>query len=279
MTNDISNNQRGHDNTQIGVQNNNETIDNSQHNQFVQQTVNVGVSLEEVSRMVTNLFLDNFPRMYQIAKEVADKRADELWNEIVKKLEPLNGNDLQAFIEPDVQYVLYEAQKSYARFGTEEMLGMLSSLIKGRIKNNDSQICLKVAIDKAISIAGLLNQEQLDYLSLTFIVKSVKLSHVKDVENLNRHFAIMEDAFGNANISSFEYLDMLGCFSFNLGTAKEVYERTYPFIKTGQSVNYPQVFEQIPGDYSTSHVGTILAIANAEAKTPYKFNPSTWIHT
>lgn len=279
MINDISNSQRGHDNTQIGVQNNIEIIDSSHHNQFVQQTVNVGVSLEEVTRIVTNLFLDNFPRMYQIAKEVADKRVNELWAEIVKKLGPQNEKDLQAFMEPDVQYVLYEAQKSYARFGTEEMLGMLSSLIKGRIKNNDSQICLKVAIDKAISIAGLLNQEQLDYLSLTFIVKSVRLSHVKDIENLKKHFTIMEAAFNNANISSFEYLNMLGCFSFNLGTAKQVYEKRYPFIKTEQSVNFPQVFEQVPGDYGTSHVGTVLAIANAEAKTPYKFDPSIWIHT
>ena len=94
-----------------------------------------------------------------------------------------------------------------------------------------------------------------------------------------KHFTIMEDAFGNANISSFGYLNMLGCFSFNLGTAKQVYEKTFPFIKTEQSVNFPQVFEQIPGDYGTSHVGTVLAIANAEAKTPYKFNPAIWIHT
>ena len=35
---------------------------------------------------------------------------------------------------------------------------------------------------------------------------------------------------------------------------------------------------QLTGDYTTSHVGTVLAITHLEATTPFRFNPEIWVH-
>ena len=42
---------------------------------------------------------------------------------------------------------------------------------------------------------------------------------------------------------------MLSSFSTKIGNAKEIYEKTDPFINAEQSVIFPQVLEHIHDDY------------------------------
>jgi L-rhamnose mutarotase len=54
--------------------------------------------------------------MQMIAKEEAEKRMNELWYKIVECLTEKGVTNLTPFMETDVQYVLYEAQKNYAEY-------------------------------------------------------------------------------------------------------------------------------------------------------------------
>lgn len=291
--------QRGHDNTQIAEQNNNEITDNSyneqndidavvnNHTEFNnfevsvnnQSTTYVGASLEEVTRIVTNLFLDNFPRMQQIAKITAEARFNELWNEFVTQIPKKGITDLSPFKEIDVQYVVYEAQKGYARFATPDLLSTLSSLIAERIKQNNSDQCLKVTIDRALSIAHLLSSEQLDHLSLLFIVTKVKFSNINTIADLNRHLRFPERTFISDKLDSWQYLQIFGCLQLELPDICGNYASMYNFdVKEVEKI-CPDSIKQHIGDYSTSPLGTMLAITNAEIKTNYKFDPNIWIHS
>ena len=164
---DIINKQKGDNNTQIGEQ----TI-----------IINNGLSSTEACQLAMDLFYENFPKLQQIAKDIAYQRAEELSNGIITELRKRNYIDLSAFSDPDIQYVLLEAQKNYARFGEKEKLTVLTKLVADRIMNHHNNNTLKVAIDKAISIAGVLNTRQMDFLSLLFITTKTHFNNINTIE-------------------------------------------------------------------------------------------------
>lgn len=275
----------GNDGTQVGVQNNNQNIDNSyneQNNTTVNvdnhPTVYVGASLEEITRIVTNLFLDNFPRMQQVAKETAIASAKQLWDETVPKLLSANVINYGSFMDVDVQYVICEAQKSYARFSTNDLLEKLSTLIAERVKYNNDDMCLKVAIDQAVSVVGRISPSQLDYLSLIFLTTKVKFNNIDSLEKLKSHFEYLDNTFSKSRFSNWQYLNMLGCLQLDLPDVCKIAENNYGFSKADIENVCPKNIKNLSGDYSTSPVGTIIAIIHAQQKTDFHFNPKIWIH-
>lgn len=246
--------------TQIGVQNNFN-----------------GLTPIEACNLATTLFYDNFPKLEEAAMHTAERRVNEFMGEVAKKLQNDNVTDMAPFADPDVQYSLFEAQKCYARFGTEEMLSILSDLISSRVQYNNRDMRLKVSIDNAIEIAGLMTQNDLDFLSLTFFVKHVKLETIKTMGDLKSHLSDLAKAFPAASISAEPYLDSLKCLKIHLGSVAEIYSETYGFPMEEIEAVLPKIFHQVHGDYGTSPIGTVLAIVNAKKKTTYKLSLETWI--
>lgn len=246
--------------------------------QIGQQNVYNGISPEEASKIAINLFMDNFPKLQQLAMEKVEERIEKFDDAIMLKLANDNVQDYSAFTEPDVQYAIYEAQNNYARFGTDEMLSTLSSLVAERVKRNQDDFSLKITIDKAISITGMLSVEQLNHLSLLFIVTKVKFHNIKTLEDLETHFKIITGAFINIKIQDWQYLQMLGCLQLDLPQVIKKYSKMYNLDAKEVEKICPDIIKDIAGDYSTSPVGTILAITNAVGKVPYNFDPKVWIH-
>lgn len=246
--------------------------------QIGQQIVYNGLTPEEASKLAIELFMDNFPKLQQQAMEKAEARINDFCNTLMDKLSKEKSVNYSSFMEPDVQYALYEAQNNYARFGTDEMLSTLSSLVAERVKINREDFSLKVTIDKAISIAGMLSVEQLNHLSLLFIVTKVKFSNINTINDLENHFKIITKAFGNCKGEDWQYLQMLGCLQLELPQIHEKYAEVYNLNIEDVKRICPKTINDLVGDYSTSPVGTILAITNANGKVPYKFDPKIWIH-
>ena len=246
--------------------------------QIANQNNYYGLTPKEACDMALQLFYENFPKLEKIAREIVEKRMDELMKEIAQKVEDKKIVDMSPFGDPDVQYVMYEAQKNYARFGTKEMLSHISELIVSRIQHNHGKICLKVAIDKAIELVPMLTESQLDILSLLFFTCKVKLNTIKDIHQLKEHLEEITLAFAKAELSSMSYLNMLGCLELRLHDPVEIYATSYNFREKDVETICPEIIKKTRGDYTTSHIGTILAIVNAESKTPYNFNPEIWIH-
>ena len=182
----------------------------SHDNKFVSQENNYyGPSLTDVYNFVMALFRENFPKLREEAAQIAEMRATEFCQATMKKLEKTNPKKYVVFKDPDMQYVLFEAQKAYARFGTNDMLDLLTDLISTRIEENQD-VVLKVSIDKAIEIAPLLNGKQLDYLSLLFLCTRTKRDSIKTLEQLKEYLDYLAETFKDADFNSFFYVNMLG---------------------------------------------------------------------
>jgi len=251
----------GSDTTQIGVQN------------------NYGISAEEASRLAINLFMDNFPKLQEEAKEIARVRAEELCKEVIDKLVSGGKSDYSEFTDPDVQYVFYEAQKGYARFGEKETLQMLRELIVNRVNFNETGY-MKRIYDKAIEMATLLTSTQIDYLTFIFIAKHVKFQDVTNIEKLKHYCEYISSKLplSESIINSFSYLNMIGCFELGLGSVEYKFSEVYHFGENEIKSILPNQYDLVPEDYQLSAAAIAIAIINANCKMEFNFDINVWVY-
>lgn len=232
---------------------------------------------EQAYQLVMDVFNQNFPKLQAIAKETAEKRANEFCQEIIQKITKNGINDFRPFADPDVQYTLYEAQKNYARFGTSEMLNTLAELMTTRIQH-DNDFVLKVSINKALEVAPLLSQKQLNYLSLLFICTQAKASDIKTIKDLELRLKTYVAIWGNADFDSRDYLTMLGCLQIGISRPVSDLAGSYHFPYSDVEKICPEEIKKLSGDHILSPIGTVLAITNLETKNGPKLDLARWIH-
>lgn len=247
----------GSSTTQIGIQNN-------------------GLSIQDACQIAKTLFEENFPKLQEEAMNIAVKRIDELWEKMKSELKGKNIQDYSAFSRPDMQYILCESQKEYARYGTKDKLEILSELILKRINYNNDDY-MKIIIDKALLISNQLSEHQLNYLSAMFICKQVNFPDIHNEQDLIKKIKIFADKLFFPHNISVSLLNSLGCFELYLGSVDEIISQQYNLdIKTVRKT-LPENFLHIHTDYGVSHVGVILAITNIQAKVGYSFDPKPWV--
>lgn len=240
----------------------------------------VGMTPEQAARQTIDIFMDNFPKLQAIAQDTAEQRATELCNEILKKLEDKQVRDFTAFTQPDVQFILYEAQKNYVRFGEKEVIKILTELVVNRIQN-DEKGHFKRIIDNAIIVASELSSTELDCLSALFILTKVRFSNIKNIEDLKEFFNYISSIFNLENIEfvpKVSYLNFKGCLQIELPNISKIQSELYNLDQNKVEENMPQGIKQFGTDYGVSEIGIILGLINAEQKSKYRFNPHIWIH-
>jgi len=240
---------------------------------------NYGIDAEKAAQLAINLFMENFPKLQEEARQIAKERAEELCGEVIKRLAESGKTDYSEFSDPDVQYMFYEAQKGYARFGESQLLEMLTELVSGRIMVKEESYVIRV-YDKAVELALALSQSQIDYLTFIFLTKCVGFKRINNIETLKEHCEyicgkIVLEPDIKKNIS---YLNMLGCFEIGLGSASEVFSRQYGINETEIKKILPDQYKCIPGDYNLTPAAIVIAAINAEKKTDINLDLDIWIH-
>lgn len=226
----------GSDTTQIGEQNN-----------------YYGMTAEEASNLAIKLFMDNFPRLQEEAKKIAKERAEELCKNIVDKLKKQGKTNFSEFSDPDIQYILNKSHQEYARFGTQTLHDLLSDLIVNRI-NYDNDYYMKILLDEAVEIVKSLSEVHLNYLSLIFLCKEIRMNSINSIDLLKEHC---------------EYI-----------CSKMPISKLYLFAYTSSAFPkeiLPLAMNSIPGDYSLTPVGIIIAIINIHNKTNLNLDFKIWI--
>lgn len=252
----------GSDTTQIGTQNN----------------IYHGLTPTEASQMAVNLFMDNFPKLQEQAMKTVQERVGELIRETVLQIETKYAGNYSSFSKPDMQYILVEAEKGYARKGTPELCAILSSLIADRSACAENSY-LEMVLDKAIELAPSLMPGQLDYLTLIFLYKHIKFGDISTLEDLqNRYNEIHKYFIAPKDANSISYFDMLGLLTIILGNGSEILGKTYGFKQEDVVQCLPPEQTIIPGDYGLTPVGIVLAIFNAHSKGKWRFDLSVWIY-
>lgn len=250
----------------------------SETTQIATQNNYYGLTPTEASQMAVDLFMDNFPKLQEAAMNTVRERVNEFIQEIVSQIEAKYGGNYSAFSKPDMQYILVEAEKGYARKGTPELCAILSSLIADRTACAESSY-MEMVLDKAIETAPSLLPTHLDYLTLIFLYKCVKFRDISTVDHLGRRYNEIHNIFQAPKTdSAISYFNMLGLLTISLGEGFEVLGDGYGFDKKDVLQILPSGHTVIPGDYSLTPVGIVLAIFNARSKWNRKFNLSTWIH-
>jgi hypothetical protein len=177
-----------------------------------------GISSSEAKDLFFVLFDNNFPKLQKIAEETARncvisfrERFFYLASEYLKK------NDLDAFKEPDLQYVLFRAIESSARFDSENLRSVLSSLLIRRIKAKEEEL-KKILYNEAITTVGKLSINQLKILTLHYLLyEQVFFIEPISWEELERFYTEKVTPFLDFRdtTADFSYLDYCGCCSAN----------------------------------------------------------------
>ena len=252
----------GSDTTQIGTQNNNY----------------YGLTPLEASKMALDLFMDNFPKLQEEAMKTVRERVDEIIQEIVSKIEEKYAGNYSAFSKPDMQYILVEAEKGYARKGTPELCSILSSLIADRSACAENSY-LEMVLDKAIEVAPSLLPKHLDYLTLIFLYKRVHFGDISTLDDLKKRYCDIHNIFHAPNSQHLvAYFNMLGLLTISLGNGDELLSKSYGFNQKDVAKILPSEYTMIPSDYGLTPIGIVLAIFNAHSKWNQYFNLTTWIH-
>lgn len=251
----------GSDTTQIGEQNN-----------------YYGMTAEEASNLAIKLFMDNFPRLQEEAKKIAKERAEELCKNIVDKLKKQGKTNFSEFSDPDIQYILNKSHQEYARFGTQTLHDLLSDLIVNRI-NYDNDYYMKILLDEAVEIVKSLSEVHLNYLSLIFLCKEIRMNSINSIDLLKEHceYICSKMPITNGIESSVPFLYMLRLLTISLGNADEVYAKRYNLDIGKVKEILPLAMNSIPADYSLTPVGIIIAIINIRNKTNLNLDFKIWI--
>ena len=239
-----------------------------------------GLSPEQASKLAIDLFMDNFPKLQAVAREVVLERMKELVEEVVRKIEEKYAGDYSAFSDPDMQCALYEAQKGYARRGTKELCDLLSSLLAERSACQEDDY-LKIILNRAIEIAPNLQQSHLDYLSLIFVYKHVKWNNIETVEDIRKKYREIEGAFVAPpnTYAARTFTDSFGLTVLTIASGKKVIAQTYGLEEEEIEKVLPSEYANVPSDYALSHVGIALAIFNARTKIQGTFDLKEFIRT
>lgn len=238
-----------------------------------------GIAPTDAMKMLMDLFERNFPKLQDKAMETVQARVEELRQEIYKLFQEQQITDYSAFEDPDVQYVFNEAQRDYARFGNQESLNTIARLLVKRIQHNDQKdLLIHVAMDRAVSIAGTIKESHLDTLSLIFLTKHTKTRGIDTTERLKELLTEYASAFSKASANTLDSLNLHGCLKINLHDAAQAFSEKYGFDLNAVKQILPSIFSCVPGDYGLSPTGIVLAIVNAEQKIGGAFDPHIWIH-
>lgn len=157
--------------------------DNSTNLQGQNVTIYNGISYTDARNIALDVFKTNFLELSQNAADLAKQRAEHLVDEFLKKLETEKPEKIEKIEDPDMQYALFSAQKEFARSGEKDMEEMLVSILLERIEEN-SQSLKKIVLNEALEIVPKLTDQQLDILTLVFLIQDTKNNNINNKESL-----------------------------------------------------------------------------------------------
>lgn len=199
-------------------------------------TINVynGLNPGQVKETFEFLLKENYPKAQEKAAKSVEQRLEKFTHMF---LEMANGkltvDDIDKFSDPDFQFVLTNALITNARHDSQTLRENLSKLLIKRINSN--QDLEKIVLDEAIKTIGKLTPNQIDILTLCFILKYITSFVVHDWpsfnEFLNGDVQTLLSSFENDDVDT-QHLLYANCIT-KLTCRKGVLyhiQKNYPFL-------------------------------------------------
>lgn len=149
------------------------------------QNVNIynGISYSDAKEIFNDLFKSNFLQLKLEAADVAQQRAEEITNKFFNDLNAKSPQSIEEFKEPAMQDALFTAQKEYAKSGDSDLGDLLVDILVDRAQTNTRNM-LQLVLDESLKIAPSLTVQQLDTLSLNFLLIRTRSTGITDFNGL-----------------------------------------------------------------------------------------------
>ena len=192
-----------------------------QSTNFQGQTVKVyhGITYTDAKEIALDVFKTNFIHLKNEAAQIAAERAEEITENILSKLTEKNPERLQEFQQPAMQDALFTAQKEFAKSGDKELGDLLIDIIVDRAGVTKRNM-LQIILDESLLIAPKLTVEQLDTLTINFLLIRTRRLSVRNFEDFKNYLTKYIFPFTD-NLTSehehYNYLEYLRCGHIRVG--------------------------------------------------------------
>lgn len=186
---------------------------NSTNQQAEEIINNYGLSYSEVKEIALDVFKNNFLQLSKEASDIVMARANQLIDDFLKKLQEENLLGISECKNPDFQYILYEAGKSYARTGEKDQENLLINLLVERTKQT-SRSLLQIVLDESIQVVQKLTYEQINILSVLFLLNYTRIVNplcLADIfKNWDKHLIPLIQNL-TSNYTNIQHLSYASC--------------------------------------------------------------------
>lgn len=199
--------------------------------------VNQGISPENARQIALDVFRANCLELRDVAQKVAWQRAEELTDAFLSRLAKEPPEAVAQLADPDMQHVLFVAQREAARAGQAPLSEVLVDLLTKRAKQAERDL-LQIVLNESIETASRVTIGQLDALTLIFVLGYTRNLQIRNLEDLKVFFESTISPFALTAASSsaaFQHLEAVRCGSIGI-TQRNIQQyltRTYPhcFLK------------------------------------------------
>jgi len=223
--------------------------DSSLNIQTEVMNINSGLSISHVRELALEVFDANFHRLSGVAREVAEARAREFTDHFIAQLSKKAPDALESAKDPDFQYAIFHAQKSYVRAGDRQLGSILADILVDRAQKKERDL-VQLCLNEAISVAPKLSRAHLDILACRFHLAYFQKEDITNVEELVAYINDNILTFSGSIAESeydYDYLIYAGCTrkADNAYNASQLLRSKYPmFFVNGFSRGQMELLER-----------------------------------
>lgn len=177
--------------------------------------IHQGITYSDAKEIALDVYKANFLQLSRDAVEIARARAEELTDAFLEKLKNENEAAVSELSKPGMQAALFEAQKQYAKTGDKNLEGLLVDILVERAATPERNIH-QIVLDESLTVAAKLTTEQMDALTVNFLLSKTKHSSLLNLEAISKYFETEIIPFITElteTSSCYEHLEYVGCGS------------------------------------------------------------------
>jgi hypothetical protein len=176
-------------------------------------TNNNGITYSDAKEIFVDMFNANFPKLLAAATTTAQERAEDVTEKFFLKLNERNPEAIKEFEQPAMQDALFTLQKQYAKSGDKELGDLLVDILVDRAAEPKRNM-LQIVLDESLTVAPKLTIEQLDTITLSFLLVRTRRIDCSNYIDLINHFAKRVCPFVEGLTSEqtdYSHIEYLGC--------------------------------------------------------------------
>lgn len=250
-------------------------------------TINNNVDFALVKDITMDVFKANFYDLGEKLEKNINERAEKIIIDYLTELSKNEVNVLDKTFDIDIRYSVFEAQKSYARLGDDEIAKLLvEALVERTLSQNHTFI--KLVLKESLEIIPKLTSKQIDILSLIFLTRHATPRPLDEFHRIViPYFNEIDNSF---NSGSFQHLQYAGALSISIGSI--TFDRVLSELIKEDSSSISEVSLKFPEisllqevwdstrlkNCTLTTVGICIAIINLRVKMNYEVKIEEWIN-